>query len=412
MATGAALGDLPAAAAVDDNTATANNANSNFSFANAEHLDRLEASEQVTDIASFQDIDLPPPDVNAAAAGDVNYNYNGNSGNHPDGVRRAKRFYYCLPMMQQYKYMILAALSVFILIVVAMSLTATAARESKQANIMAQQEMAHTNTNNHHAGGSGAIINDAPPSSSWSSPTDTTGEEDPHDEEVGDATESEMTDDGTQPPRETPFPTTAYHLQQIPNHAPSPSSPSSSTGANSSPSSSTSSLSSSSSSTNDTNKPKWFTTNHEQYKSILMSHQTYGAELHSHIIAQLFCRQIDMRLCTYSEYCPDDDGEAPYEGIHDGSHLGWDVSQAEQWSPFAVSDGADDDGNGTSDFDEGMDWVQVGTVPEYEDGTFDNGYGRCWTYMAWKNADMNSGLDIEDTIETNHRRWILCCNQQ
>jgi len=68
MATGAALGDLPAAAAVDDNTATANNANSNFSFANAEHLDRLEASEQVTDIASFQDIDLPPPDVNAAAA--------------------------------------------------------------------------------------------------------------------------------------------------------------------------------------------------------------------------------------------------------------------------------------------------------------------------------------------------------
>ncbi len=117
-----------------------------------------------------------------------------------------------------------------------------------------------------------------------------------------------------------------------------------------------------------------------------------------------------MRLCTYSEYCPDGYGTSPYEGIHDGSHLGWDVSQAKQWSPYAVSDNEDDD-NGTSDFDEGMDWVQVGTVPEYEDGTFDNGYGRCWTYMAWKNADMHSGLNIEETVATNHRRWILCCNK-
>ncbi len=38
-----------------------------FSFANAKHLDRLESSGQVTDIASFQDVELPPPQLDTTA---------------------------------------------------------------------------------------------------------------------------------------------------------------------------------------------------------------------------------------------------------------------------------------------------------------------------------------------------------
>ncbi len=403
------MDDRPASVAVaGSGSGSGSTASALFSLANnAEHLDRLEASEQVTDIASFQDIDLPPPEEENAASGHIHYGINGNrDGDGLDddvavvGVRRAKRFYYCLPMMQQYKFAILACLSIVVLVIVATSLTAASARNAKQMLIAQQMVHAHNPT---------IIINDAPPSpsSSSSSSTTTTAAEN-HDEEVGDVIESNETDDGaSQPPRETPFPTTAFHYEQH-SKKPSPSSSSStsSLGSNSSPSSS-------SSIDDSNNKPKWFTTNHEQYKSILMSHQSYGAKIHSHSIARLFCQELTMTLCSYEEYCPDGIGKSPYEGPHDGSHLGWDVSQAEQWAPYMMTLNNDDESSSSSNSnaDERIDWVQVGTVPEYEDGTYDNGYGRCYSYVAWSNNDNNGGMmDIEDAIRTAHRRWILCCS--
>lgn len=390
-------------------------------IANAEHLDQLEASEQVTDIASFQDIELPPPDE---IQHDVNYHYgNGSNSNNEDGldnnntnvvgVRRAKRFYYCLPMMQQYKYMILGCLSVFILVIVATSLTASSARNAKLKFIAQQQMAANNNSNNHnndHSAG-GTIINDAPPSPTTTSSSSSSSTNTNHDEELGDVIESDETD-GTQPPRETPFPTTAFHYEQHNNNNHPAPSPSSSSSSSTSTSSSGSSSSSSSTENNENNnKPKWFTTNHEQYKSILMMHQSYGKELHSHSIAGFFCQELNMILCSYEDYCPNGIRNDPYEGPHDGSHLGWDASQAEQWAPYMSNEG--------SSADERIDWVQVGTMPEYEDGTYENRYGRCYSFLAWENSDNDgsdngdgSGMDIEDFIETNHRRWILCCHNK
>ena len=92
--------------------------------------------------------------------------------------------------------------------------------------------------------------------------------------------------------------------------------------------------------------------------------------------------------------------------------MGWDASQAEQWAPYTSND------EDSSSADERIDWVQVGTMPEYEDGTYENRYGRCYSFLAWENSDNDgsdngdgSGMDIEDFIETNHRRWILCCHK-
>ena len=196
----AASASVAVAAVVDVNPTS-------FSFANAEHLDRLESSEQVTDIASFQDVELPPPQLDTT--GDINSidqnHYTNSYDGGGSGVRRAKRFYYCLPMMQQYKFVILACFTAFVLVLVAAGMTASSARkaneESLQATALANE--------NHSQGGGGMIINDAPPS-----PLSSPSSSNQHDEELGDASESENTDE-TQPPREMPFPTTDVEYNQL-----------------------------------------------------------------------------------------------------------------------------------------------------------------------------------------------------
>ena len=97
---------------------------SEIELANAEHLDHLESSDQIDDIASFQDIELPPappPDADTESV----ITETGNGEQQSNIVRRAKRFYYLRPMIIQYKYPLAGCVLVCAAILVAIGFSAS-----------------------------------------------------------------------------------------------------------------------------------------------------------------------------------------------------------------------------------------------------------------------------------------------
>jgi hypothetical protein len=52
---------------------------------------------------------------------------------------------------------------------------------------------------------------------------------------------------------------------------------------------------------------------------------------------------------------------------------------------------------------QGVEWVQVGKIVD-ADGVYG---GRCRTYDDW-----SGGQDVEASVASEHRRYILCCENQ
>mmetsp|Transcript_5677 Transcript_5677/g.12375 ORF Transcript_5677/g.12375 Transcript_5677/m.12375 type:complete len:509 (-) Transcript_5677:213-1739(-) len=429
-------------------------------IANAEHLDHLEASGSIHDIASFQDIELPKnnngniPHSPASTATTTRLPGDGSSPpSDSDGIRRAKRYYYCLPMITRYRYPIVGCFSAFVLLIVAISLSASTLQ---RANEIASHKMDEGSNNGHE---DQTIILDAPPSdyndqtsggyqedwygAGWDgdsdnndgegheeigdimeaimvsdAPTDSPGGKPkwPHvdsitwpsnigDEEVGEAREADTTDPPTDIPREEdgdeevgdPLEATATdppidipreegdHDEDGDALGPSP---------QSSPSPPA--------------EPRWYLTDGPIYETFLAnSAEDLGSNnvegMHSHILAGLFCKSQSSFLCSYEDYCPNGKGSSPYVGAPNTEHFNtMDSIESVEWAPMY-----DEKETSNENSEAGGHWVQVGSIPEDEEGDEDNDFGKCWAWNDWN----PSVADIELVVGEDHRRWILCCER-
>ena len=291
---------------VDENNSTSNNKN------NApQHLE-MESS-------SFDDIDLDLVD-------DVESNVGGIGDYTTNPTRKAKRFYYCLPMMVQYRYAIMFISLIFLFLMVGIGLLAS-------------------------GGGADPMIARLPTSPA-TAPT-------PTDEEIRETM-------GTLTPT-TPFPSPAPSEQ--PEDKPQ--------------------------------QQQWFQTDHPDYVQLL---NTHDIKQQSHLIAGLFCNEQGLHLCNYNEYCPDGKMNAPSNGgpLNTTVDIIWNTLEEVQWAPINSATNI----NSVAAGDGG--WVQVGYIPARDDGTFDNGYGICWTWNQWAREDEE---DLVQVWNENHRQWILCCPQ-
>ncbi|KAL9182165.1 hypothetical protein ACHAXT_012817 [Thalassiosira profunda] len=397
------------------------------SLANAEHLDNLEASEAVADIASFQDIALPPPA--APQNGDVtDVESNVGSGDPPESVRRAKKFYYCLPMVQMYRYHIMICLVLFAILLMAIGLAANSAQKAN-ANPVYEKPV------DAESGGQGPMkIDDAGADNSgdWYTYGNDEGEpgdlRDPDwdeyegqegedwngedgdgdtggDEELGDAHEAKaVTDPPTDAPREPPAGKDDAGeqtgdediMQEIevdsPWETPSPAAAPGNgeggwencfgSGCDDAPSGPLG--------------PRWYSTNRAKYQNLLSDPDADG-QLSPHAAAGLFCQNEGLFLCSYEQYCPEGQGNAPFQDGPPG-HLEWNSLTQIQWAPIYTPNVAMEGGT----------WVQIGKLPAENEGNEDNGFGKCWTYWEW---DGGVGGDIEDVWGADHRQWFLCCEK-
>ena len=371
--------------------------------ANAAHLDDLESSDAVNDIASFQDIELPPPVRGPTSSSSAGINGGGGGGGGGGGdddddrsvasvangphYRRAKKFYYLLPVAQKYKYWISGCTLAAFLVLLAIGLTAAGARREAQG-------LADALGGGRGGGddGGGILINDAPPyvppvepvpTAGDASNTDT-GESGGGDVEVGDGTDVEDPDIVTQPPRPSSPPATASEEEE------------------------------------EGSQPRWYETSQQEYQSFL------SLDLQDHD-ADRFCISLDMALCRYDEYCPNGEGGSPHAGgppslllsSSTGDSHTWSTLEETQWAPYRDANPVADDGGGG---DQAGGWVQVGIVPEVDGGGEDVGYGRCYTYADWNNVVPSSSAStstaaaaadgIEDVVSEDHRSWILCCRDR
>ena len=384
-----------------------NNNNDPTTLANAEHLDHLESSDQINDIASFQDIELPPmpkppvsDDVESVITETGGDKTLPNSNSMP---RRAKRFYYLRPIIIKYKYIIGGCIVMFILLCVAIGLSVNSV---KKANSSVSSDNVDAND---------FIINDAPNNNNDNSGgfpesfggTDGLVLDEDDEEEVGDPLEN-VPDEDTQPPRPDPSPSSSSNSQtgeeddeevgeplendfeeltQPPRGPSSSITPAPTWGGDDSEQ------------LERPQYPKWYQTTHSVYQDYIQLHTELNANnMHSYDIAGLFCQSLDLVLCPLNVYCPNGQGSNPYSGgPPKPEEHSFNTFEQVQWAPF----------NTNSNIQEN-DWVQVGTMPESEDGNEDNNYGKCYEYDIWFNG---IGGDIEDAWSAEHRRWMLCCEK-
>ena len=135
--------------------------------------------------------------------------------------------------------------------------------------------------------------------------------------------------------------------------------------------------------------PKWYTTSHPSYVSLLQLHSSVSANVSPHHTAALFCNELGEVLCSYSTYCPSGKGGVPYS---DGPDDLFDMVEEEweQWAPVNTR------GQGTE-------WVQIGKI-KGADGEYG---GTCRSYSDWSGEE-----DVQATVASEHRRYILCCDAQ
>ena len=376
---------------------------SEIELANAEHLDHLESSDQIDDIASFQDIELPPappPDADTESV----ITETGNGEQQSNIVRRAKRFYYLRPMIIQYKYPLAGCVLVCVAILVAIGFSASYIKNNGP-----------TYSSKDPVDTTGFIVNDAPNDDVGGWKTNDDGGYYGYDfenEEVGEPLENDNVDTITQPERppakednnlETgeadeevgdPLENTANVITQPPrgDSTPSPSPPLSMVNLIDSMQPTVKEE------TEDPLLPKWFTTTGVQYQLFLSSISDQVEKVHAYDAAGLFCQSQQRELCSYHTYCPNGQGNNPYPG---GAPLpeahSFNSLEESQWAPFNTHSNAQE-----------MDWVQIGTIPTSMEGNEDNDYGRCYEYNKWTNY---LGGDIEERISEDNRRWILCCEK-
>mmetsp|Transcript_8093 Transcript_8093/g.14626 ORF Transcript_8093/g.14626 Transcript_8093/m.14626 type:complete len:461 (-) Transcript_8093:175-1557(-) len=402
------------------------------SLANAEHLDRLEASEAVLDIASFQDIELPPNNNDATPQPEPPSSPTNAATSQ---IRRAKRYYYCLPMMTHYKFAIIGCILMLGLFLVAVGLSASSLKRSNnaasKATTMAEEEealekkgaMVIDDDPNYDNDYFGTVDNEWGEGEEWTDGYDEWeggndggwGGGQGGGEELGNGVEERVTDPPTNAPskggeedlgevsmeakvtdppptdapRESPSPTiskpTAIKMTPSPTtdkptepHAPN---------------------------------PQWFQTSGAQYQTYLSNHNEMGGD-HSHILSALFCIKQNLSLCSFNEYCPNGQGSDPYQGGPKTATATWntppDSLEKIQWAPIIVTSETD-----AQTAEAGGHWVQVGTIPQSDEGSVDNGFGKCWTWEEWSGAGENGlAVDLEVEWGEDHRRWILCCDEK
>ena len=140
--------------------------------------------------------------------------------------------------------------------------------------------------------------------------------------------------------------------------------------------------------------PQWFHTDHEQYQTFLAANEN---TTHPYYIAGNFCRSQLLLACGYDSYCPNGKGGDPYKG-GPPKRVFTEEENQNQWAPIAGSTQ-----------EEGNLWIQVGTIPESEKGTEDNGYGKCWNWDEWT---VGAKGEFEDVMGEENRQWILCCEEE
>ncbi|KAL3808817.1 hypothetical protein ACHAXA_001126 [Cyclostephanos tholiformis] len=317
--------------------------------ANAAHLDDLESSDKIHDISSFQEIDLPPPPHINDSVGQVDDDNRSVCPSVVEGLdyRRAKKYYYLLPLARKYKFWILGFSISASLLILAVGLSARAVI-----------------TSNDDDGGEGRgriYVSDSPPlppppthddsNDDYTVPIDVVG-----DDETGETV----------------------------------SSPSSS-------SSSSSSLSSSKS-------RAWFQRTSVQYSNFLETMLQEAGTIDEANLAGEFCDAQDMTLCGYDDYCPNGRGHDPYPGgpIDEQIEYWGNALEESQWAPYSYR-------TSTGSIVDDGDWVQVGTISEEDGGGQDLGYGRCYTYAFMISNPNTIQSKIEDAVAEDHRVWILCC---
>eukprot|EP00581_Thalassiosira_minuscula_P016729 CAMPEP_0183727990 /NCGR_PEP_ID=MMETSP0737-20130205/26938_1 /TAXON_ID=385413 /ORGANISM="Thalassiosira miniscula, Strain CCMP1093" /LENGTH=465 /DNA_ID=CAMNT_0025959793 /DNA_START=48 /DNA_END=1442 /DNA_ORIENTATION=+ len=418
--------------------------------ANAEHLDRLEASNAVADIASFSDVDLETNanDANNAANA-ANADNTASTAENPPTIRRAKRFYYCLPMMIQYRFAIGSCLLLLALLLTAVILSAQSLQRSNEAlaeAILAEEEARANNKNDGGAAGSGGEwlqIDDLPKEDEWgldigyewSGGNDGgwggqggtsgakgqagEGEEaewiedenentEDHDEEVGEALEATPEAPPEYVPREddlddeggdelgdlmevviTSSPTDAPREVESPSYPTEGQLPPPTIPSPTPPTQSVANEQpNTTTETKATGVPVWYHTSNPAYQTFLTQHNNPDEQFNGNNLASLFCADQSKRLCTYNEYCPSGKGSDPY---HDPNTQ---IGKTHKGPPISTSDPnvqwapTTVDGNASD-----VAWVQVGTVPEDQMGNESNDYDRCWT---WDDFDKNTNAILED----------------
>lgn len=429
------------------------------SLANAEHLDNLESSGQFQDVASFQDIELPPPTHDDDATSVVETE---DGSPTEDGARvRVKRFYYLRPLFYQYKWAVMGCTSIFIILLVAIGLSV------KSLNSPPAYASGSDNVDTNDF-----IINDAPPPPGASPPGydnnhfDYFNDDDEEDEEVGDPLEQDP-ELISQPPRPDPAPSNTTTWESIVHNIEDELTGETDDEAkevedwveelqillgdedkkdetvsgleavlqeveiaeladeledalnNSEDGEGEGDIETGDPLENSPEievvqpnrpeegsqelqrppsgdgSPQWFQTTHEAYQEYLKFNAEENADIHSYDTAGLFCTSQNLQLCTYDVYCPNGQGTDPYPG-------GPPLPESHTFNTLEESQWAPYNSN--SNMQE-SDWVQVGTTSESDGGDVDNNFGRCYNYNKWSN-----GMgDIVDVVSEDSRRWILCC---
>jgi len=146
--------------------------------------------------------------------------------------------------------------------------------------------------------------------------------------------------------------------------------------------------------------PRWFRTDHEDYQLILSHEVNKG--FHPHILSGMFCHRQSLFACDALAYCPNGKGGDPFDGGPPQGDGGGDnqhqQTERAQWSPIS--------------YGKFFGWVQVGSIPETEGGTEENGFGKCLTWVEWGRLRDLGNLDdveFENVWGEEYRRWILCC---
>eukprot|EP00578_Thalassiosira_sp_NH16_P007275 CAMPEP_0181127166 /NCGR_PEP_ID=MMETSP1071-20121207/28042_1 /TAXON_ID=35127 /ORGANISM="Thalassiosira sp., Strain NH16" /LENGTH=475 /DNA_ID=CAMNT_0023212865 /DNA_START=19 /DNA_END=1446 /DNA_ORIENTATION=- len=351
----------------------------------AEYLDDIECADDSADIASFQDIELPPPKHDAEDGG-----AHPGSIIPPESPRRAKRFYYCLPWLTMYKWAILGCLAVTFSLLFAIGLSARNVVRGEEALAAALGAEDGEGRGEDGGGDRGEIvINDAPPARP-SKPTfdenDGDGDGDDAgvsiDENEEDWTFTQIDEDVGDEELGEELEAIASEFEQAPRDSDPPM------------------AALSPSSWSDPSEPRWFRTTNADYRDFVAAQLSdLDRAMHPYHMAGNFCSRQDLQLCTYTDYCPFGEGNAVYRGGPPKPELHtWNDLEETQWAPF-YTDEKDVEG----------DWVQVGVIPESEgSGGEDDGYGRCYRYGAWSNG-IGGTFDLE--VTEDHRQWILCCQK-
>eukprot|EP00571_Detonula_confervacea_P013403 CAMPEP_0172302862 /NCGR_PEP_ID=MMETSP1058-20130122/4506_1 /TAXON_ID=83371 /ORGANISM="Detonula confervacea, Strain CCMP 353" /LENGTH=313 /DNA_ID=CAMNT_0013013505 /DNA_START=41 /DNA_END=982 /DNA_ORIENTATION=+ len=272
---------------------------------------------------------------------------NAATGNHPDSSRR-----YGGPQIQQYKFPIVGCIVTFALIIVAIAVSAVSFEKSNEALAHAMANIEAIESEKFTIINKG---NEAESDSGGVTPS---------------APKDSIAPDPT--PNPTPKPTTAKSTD-----APTEPHPF---------------------------NPQWFQTTHEDYQQRLdLNEQAEASEgngMHTYTLAASFCTEQKLWLCGYDSYCPNGQGSNPFNGGPPKAPNSNTLEET-QWAPFYTGD--------HSEVAAGKNWVQIGLIPASEEGTVENGFGKCSTYDDWYSG---VGEDIEDSKwEEEHRMWILCCEK-